>query len=74
MVEFNDHTRIEEPARSHEGLQGVALHKSHGVPKLKEGGERWNFIKTFIVHILATTVGITYYWAIVKKGSFDNGS
>ena len=56
MVEFNDHTWIEEPAWSHKGLQGVALHKSHGVLKLREGRESQNVIKMFIVHILATAV------------------
>ena len=39
LVEFDYHTRIEELAWSHKGFQGVALHKPHGVPKLKEGCE-----------------------------------
>ena len=49
LVEFDYHTRIEELAWSHKGFQGVALHKPHGVPKLREGGEGPNVIKVFIV-------------------------
>ena len=49
LVEFNYHTRIEELTWSHKELQGVALHKPHGVPKLREGGEGQNVIKVFIV-------------------------
>ena len=74
VLEFDDHTRIEELAQSHEGLQGVVLHKSHGVRKFREGGEIQNVIKIFILQILATVVGITCYWAIVKIWSSDNGA
>ena len=49
LVEFDYHTRIEELTWSHKGFQGVALHKPHGVPKLREGGEGWNVIKVLIV-------------------------
>ena len=49
LVEFDYHMRIEELAWSYEGLQGVALHKPHGVPKLREGGEGRNVIKVLIV-------------------------
>ena len=74
MVEFDDHTRIEEPVWSHEGFQGVALHKPHGVPKLREGGESRDVIKIFIVQILATAIEITCYWATMKNGSSNNGA
>ena len=48
LVEFDCHTWIEELAWSHKGIEGVVLHKSHGVPKLKEGGEGQNVIKVLI--------------------------
>ena len=54
MVEFDDHTRIEEPAWSHEGLQGVPLHKPNGVSKLGEGRESQNTIKIRIMQIFST--------------------
>ena len=49
LVEFDYHTRIEELTWSHKGLQVVAFHKPHGVPKLREGGEGWKVIKVLIV-------------------------
>ena len=49
MVEFDDHTQIKEPVRSHEGLYGVPLHKPHGVSKLGEGRESRNIIKILIM-------------------------
>ena len=56
MVEFDDYARIKEPTQSDEGLQGVSLHKPHGVLKLGEGRESWNIIKILIMKILSTTV------------------
>ena len=56
MVKFDDHMQIEEPAQSHEGLQGITLHKSHRVSKLKEGCESRNVIEILIVQILATAI------------------
>ena len=49
LVEFDNHTRIEELTWIHEGLQGLTLHKPYGVPKLREGGEGQNVIKVLIV-------------------------
>ena len=49
LVEFDYHTRIEEQVWSHKGFQGVALHKPHGVPKLKEGDKGQNVIKVLIL-------------------------
>ena len=34
VIELNDHPRIEKLLRGHERLQGVPLHKSHGISKL----------------------------------------
>ena len=74
VVEFDDHTRIEELTWSHAGLQGVALYKSHGVSNLREGAESRNVIKIFIGKILFIAVGITCYWATMKKEYSDNGA
>ena len=52
----------------------VALHKSHGVLKLREGSEGRKVIKMLIMWVIATAVRITYNWATVKKGPFDHGS
>ena len=49
MVEFDDHKRIEELAWSHKRLQGITLHKSHRVSKLREGCESQNVIEILIV-------------------------
>ena len=49
LLEFDYHMRIEELAWSHKGFQGVALHKPHGIPKLREGNKGWNVIKVLIV-------------------------
>ena len=49
LVEFDYHTRIEELTWSHKWLQGVALHKPHGVSKLRKGGEGWNVIIVLIM-------------------------
>ena len=49
LVEFDYHTWIEELTWSHTGLQVVALHKPHGIPKLREDGEGRKVIKELIV-------------------------
>ena len=49
LVEFDYHTRIEKLAWSHKEFHGVALHKPHGAPKLREGGEGQNIIKVLIL-------------------------
>ena len=56
MVELDNHMWIEEPVWSHEGLQGVPLHKPHGASKLEEGRESRNIIKILIIQILSTIV------------------
>ena len=53
MVEFDNHARIEELARSHEGLHIIPLRKPHGVSKLGEGRESQNIIKILIMQILS---------------------
>ena len=39
LIELDDYAGIEELVRTHEGLQGVSLHKPHGVSKLRKGGK-----------------------------------
>ena len=34
MVELNDHSGVEEPTWGHKRLQGVPLHKPHGISEL----------------------------------------
>ena len=34
MVELDDHMGVEEPVRGHKRLQGVPLHKPHGISEL----------------------------------------
>ena len=48
-VELDYHTRIEELVWSYKGFQGVALHKPHGIPKLRKGDEGRNVIKVLIM-------------------------
>ena len=35
MVELDDHPGVEEPTRGHKNLQGVPLHKPHGISELR---------------------------------------
>ena len=39
MVELNDHPRVEKLVRGHKRIQGVLLHKPHGISKLGIGGK-----------------------------------
>ena len=56
LIELDDYVGIEEPVLSHEGFQGVSLHKLHGVSKLGMGGESWNVIEVLIVKVLAIAI------------------
>ena len=59
LIELNDYPGVEKIAWSHEGLQGVPLHKLHSISKLGEGGESWKVVKVLVVQILATVVRIS---------------
>ena len=74
LIKLNDNTGVEEPTRSHEGLEGVPLHKQHRVLKLRKGDESWKVIKVLVVQILATIVRITKNGAIVEDRPSNNGA
>ena len=74
LIELNDYPGVEKLAWSHEGLQGVLLHKLHSVSKLGEGDESWKIIKVQVVQILSTTVGIAWNRATVEGKPSDKGA
>ena len=74
LIELNDYPRVEKLTRSHEGLQGVPLHKLHSVSKLGESGESWKVLKVLVVQILATTVGIAWNRATVEGRPLNKGA
>ena len=49
VIELNDHPWIEKPVRGHERLQGVSLHKPHGISEFRKGGKIINVVKGIIV-------------------------
>ena len=50
MVELDDHPRVEELGRGYKRLQGVPLHKPHGISKLEIGCKGWKIIICLAVH------------------------
>ena len=56
MVELDDHPGVEESARDHKSLQGVPLHKPHGISKLENGSEGWRIIICLTIHFLGTAI------------------
>ena len=56
MVELNNHPGVEKPARGHKRLQGVPLHKPHGIFELGIGSKSWKIIISFGVHFLGTAI------------------
>ena len=56
MVELNDHPGVEKLVRGHKRLQGVPLHKPHGISELGIGSKSWKIIKCFVVHFLGTAI------------------
>ena len=66
MVELDDHQGVEEPARGHKMLQGVPLHKSHGISDLGISREGWKIIICLVVHFPGTAIGIAYNGAAME--------
>ena len=58
LVKLYDHTGVEKPTWSHERLQGVPVHKPHGVSELGRGGKSRDVIIYLIVQVLSTTIQI----------------
>ena len=78
VIELNDHPRVEKPARGHERLQGLPLHKPHGISELEKGGKIIYVLKDLIVQLFGTTIRIPYNWAtmehnllIIKAGDLE---
>ena len=55
MVEVDNHPGVEE-SWGHKMLQGVPLHKPHGISKLRIGSKSWKIIICFVVHFLGTAI------------------
>ena len=56
MVELNDHLWVEKSARGHKRLQGVLLHKPHGISELGIGSKSWKIIVCLAVHFPGTAI------------------
>ena len=56
MVELDDHPGVEEPARGHKRLQGVPLHKPHGISELGIDSKSWKIIICLVVHFPGTII------------------
>ena len=56
MVELNDHPGVEESMWGHKMLQGVPLHKPHGISELRICSKSWKIIICFVVHFLGTAI------------------
>ena len=56
MVELNDHSGVEKSARGHKRLQGVPLHKPHGIYELRIGSKSWKIITCFTVYFPGTAI------------------
>ena len=74
MIELNDHSGVEKPARGHERLQGVPLHKPHGILELGKGGCSRYVIKSLVVQLLGIAIRISYNGATMEDRSSDNRS
>ena len=74
MVELNDHSGVEKPAKGHERLQGVPLHKPYGILELGKGGCSRYVIKSLDVQLLGTVIRISCNGAIMEDRSSDNQS
>ena len=72
VVEINDHSGIEKLARGHERLQGVPLHKPHGISKLGKGSCSRYVIKSLILQFLGTAIQVSYNGATMEDRSSDN--
>ena len=56
MVELHDHPRVEKPGQGHKRLQGVPLHKPHGISELRIGSKSWKIIICLAVHFPSTVI------------------
>ena len=56
MIEIDDHPGLKEPTRGHKRLQGVPLHKPHGISELGIDSEGWKIIICLAVHFLGTAI------------------
>ena len=74
MVELDDHPGVEEPTWGHKRLQGVQLHKPHGIFELGIDSEGWKIIICLVVYFLGTAIGIAYNRAAIEEGSPNNRS
>ena len=72
IIELDDHPGVEEPARGHKRLQGVSLHKLHGISKLEIGSKGSKIIICLTVHFPGTTIRIACNGATMEDGTLDN--
>ena len=72
VIELNDHPGIEKSARGHERLQGVPLHKPHGISELGKGDKIRYVVKDLVVQLFGTAIRIPYNGAIMEDRSSDN--
>ena len=65
LIKLDDHMGVEKLAWSHERLQGVPVHKLHGVSELGKGDKSRYVIKGLILKVLGTTIRFSWNRATV---------
>ena len=63
---------VEEPVQGHKRLQGVPLHKPHGISELGICRKRWKIIICFTMHFPGIAIGIACNGVAMEEGSPDN--
>ena len=56
VIELNDHPGVEKPTRGHKRLQGVPLHKPHGISQLRICSKSWKIIICLTIHFPGTAI------------------
>ena len=74
MIELDDYLGVEEPMQGHKRLQGVPLHKPHGISELEIGSKSWKIIICLAVHIHGTIIKIDCNRVAMEEGVLDNRS
>ena len=74
VIKLNDHPGVGKPARGHERLEGIPLHKLHGISKLGKSGKIGYVVQDLVVQLIGTAIRIPYNGATMEDRSFDNRS
>ena len=71
VKELNDHSWVEKLAWGRERLQGVPLHKTHGISEPGKGRKIRYVVKGLVVQLFSTTIRISCNGATMEDRSSD---